>query len=261
MEPKLENPTENAAKQTQSPNLPRKNNLIIVLLVFIIVLLVGGGAYYLGVNKNQANKDLSAKPTSPITQTVSPSITKTPIASPTAEPTISPNSNLFSSDKLGVSFLYAKLQEAGNNSTKVNVQETGNKVYVYINGTEPESGQSVEVFQKNPADSLEQAISKQFLSGISKSDCFVKISTDKNLPSNFTKATIGYPVPTNSTEPYFIFGEKCPQNYKESNGISYFLEDLNHPDKFLYFSIGQYGISSETGNNNAMWQDSIRILN
>ena len=119
----------------------------------------------------------------------------------------------------------------------------------------------MEVFQKNPADSLEQAIKKQFLTGIPETDCFVKTVSDNKLSSNFTKATIAFPVPTDSDQPFFTFGQKCPETYKETNGISYFLADKDHPSKFLFFSIGQYGINAKTGDNTVMWQDTIKFLN
>lgn len=259
----MENTTQTTPAQNPVPHT--KRNFPVIIVVLLSFLVIAFGAYYLGLKNSEINKNLSAKPTNTaITETPIPSITQK-TASTTAEPTISHNSNLFSSDKLGISFLYAKLAAVGSNASKVNVHEIGNRVYVYVSsiGNEkPESGQYVEVFQKNPTDSLEQAIKKQFLSGISENDCFVRISTDKNLPSNFTKATIGYPVPTNTNEqPYWAFGEKCPENYRESNGISYFLADKNNPHKFLYFSIGQYGISAETGNDNTMWQDTIKFLN
>lgn len=264
----MENTNQTTPPQNQPVQNPvphAKRNFPAIIVILLLFLLIAFGAYYLGLKNSEINKNLSTKPTNAvITETPIVSITQK-TASPTAEPTISPNSNLFSSDKLGISFLYAKLGETGNNSTKVNVREIGNKVYVYVNNianAKPESGQYVEVFQKNPTDSLEQAIKKQFLSGISENDCFIRISTDKNLPSNFTKATIGYPLPTNTNEqPAFYYGEKCPENYRESNGISYFLADKNNPNKFLYFSIGQYGIGAETSNNSTMWQDTIKFLN
>jgi hypothetical protein len=34
----------------------------------------------------------------------------------------------------------------------------------------------------------------------------------------------------------------CPQPYTVIGGIGYFQADAQHPDRFLFFSIGQYGI-------------------
>ncbi|MDB5057684.1 MAG: hypothetical protein JWO59_1156, partial [Chloroflexi bacterium] len=40
-------------------------------------------------------------------------------------------------------------------------------------------------------------------------------------------------------------------------GISYFLADSRHPDKYLFFSIGQYPIAAGSGK---AWQDTIQFL-
>lgn len=79
----------------------------------------------------------------------------------------------------------------------------------------------------------------------------------KSYPSTYQTATIDVPHAENDdlstlSEKW----QKCPEPYVSENGISYFLEDTNRPDKFVYFSIGQYAIDS--GISNLMWQDTIK---
>lgn len=170
----------------------------------------------------------------------------------TANPTIKPNThgNTFQSAKNNVGFYYgAKLM--GSNEM-VAVTEIGNKIYVHGKGTAPTSGQSVEIFTKDPKITLEQAITNQFLKGISPDVCFVQKETSTD--PNIMKATISYPVPANSDEPPFMFGDACPNGYKRSNGMAYFYYDIRVPSKYFYFSIGQYGIPAYSDDQNTMWQ-------
>ncbi len=160
----------------------------------------------------------------------------------------------FTSQRLGISFKY-RASEAG-------VQESGDRVYVYPLTMKPTDGQWVRVFRKPPAQSLEDAIRLQVLAGYSPQDCFVVASQD--------------PVPGHANPPGYRFaridvphapGEgpgllqdraaKCPQPYAAVGGIAYFLADTAHPDRFLFFSIGQYGIPAE---DNTVWQQTIRFL-
>jgi len=51
--------------------------------------------------------------------------------------------------------------------------------------------------------------------------------------------------------------KKCPQPYAAIGGIAYFLADTAHPDRFLFFSIGQYAIPV---GKDRTWQSSIVFL-
>jgi len=51
--------------------------------------------------------------------------------------------------------------------------------------------------------------------------------------------------------------QKCPQPYAAIGGMAYFLADTAHPDRFLFFSIGQYVIPLGTDRT---WQSSIVFL-
>jgi len=157
----------------------------------------------------------------------------------------------FISEDLGISFCYP--DKYGNNS--IAVKQENNKVYVYWAGSSPESGQSVEIFEKDRVDTLKTAIEKHFQLSNYK-DCSVDESTTKyNTKNGATTAELSYPFNTTSDGPWFSSGY-CPDGYEMTNGIRYF---YTTPDsnKFLFFSIGQYSIDLSDGRT---WQDTIKLI-
>jgi hypothetical protein len=247
--------------------------LLITVLVICIISIVAGISYYLGykgykvalVSEKQtpsaAFPTQIIRPTAVITLpqnqiTLVPSREIAPVRSCPLQ--AANNSNLFTSVAKGICFYYAKQGSAVVPPAVLNASEVGTKVYVYEANNAPTSGQSVEVFQKDPADTLAAAIQKKFLVGIDSQQCYVNNKPNGNLPANFVKATIGYPVPPGQAN--FEVENNCPANYRETNGMAYFLMDANHPDRFMYFSIGQYAIESATGNQNSLWQDTIQVF-
>lgn len=166
------------------------------------------------------------------------------------------NSNLktFTSQALGTTFTY--LEKQGEET--IGVKEMENKIYVYTSLTkDPTTGQSLEMFKKDKGDTLAQAIQKQFLVVKPEKECFVESYTlSNNYPGSYVGAAIAYP--TSSQDDLSTMEEKaskCSPKYAKSNGLSYFLMDANHPDKFYFLSIGQYAISSEK----MPWQDTLII--
>jgi hypothetical protein len=175
-----------------------------------------------------------------------------------------PNIKTYVSQNLGISFSY---KEKYDNGEIISTKELGNKIYVYSSVMKPEQGQYIEVFSKDPHDTLEAAITKMVLSGYSTSDC--KITTgSKNLSGSsffplpgYVFATISIPNTTYVNDPSELEPElkKCPIHYVSYGGLAYFVADQNHPNKFVFFSIGQYAITGDTENNT--WQDTLKFLN
>ena len=257
--------------QTTPPVQPiKKSNTLLILVVFVLTLIIIGLLGYIlltGQTEKLQTTTLPTPtelpmPTTNIIPSTSPVVSPSPAATVTltVKPTIIPNpdGNTFTSNKMGVAFYYANKAPADSTGS-VKVLESGSTVYVYISSGKPENGQFIERFDKSPTDTLAQAISKKFLAGISPADCYVKIDPKKPSPT-ITRATIGYPVPTGSTEPSFTFGAKCPEKYKESNGMAFFMEDSKSPDRFYWVSIGQYGIPAYNTKEEPMWQDTIVVF-
>lgn len=151
----------------------------------------------------------------------------------------------FISEKLGMQFDYL----ASQGDPVIEQDDT-----VYVGG---KNGQWVQEFSKNPNDDLKTAISKKFLAGIAEKDCWV----EQTKTSNILTAQIKYEF-TDLEDPRFT-DNKCPADYRMTNGLRYFWMDTNHPDKFFFFSIGQYAILGEPdrpGGGEKTWQDTFKVI-
>jgi hypothetical protein len=149
------------------------------------------------------------------------------------------------------------------NGMQIGVQELGDRVYVYPTTMEPASGQWVQVFSKDPAESLEDAIRRQVLARYAPEDCQVVKSGDpvagQQNPPSFVFARVQVPTtPADTMETLVQKAAKCPQPYAAVGGLAYFLADTDYPDRFVFYSIGQYGILAGPGRP---WQSSLRFIN
>ncbi|MCL4354257.1 hypothetical protein M1349_02170 [Patescibacteria group bacterium] len=261
-----------AAQTPQTPIQPTtppknsSNKLMIIFVLLIIFAAIGVGGYFLGLKNKPTNNAAINQivPTATATQEPSPSVsTPSPtLKSSYFEDTGVLNQKRYVSPKLGVSFLYLEKQD----DQTVSVKEDGNIIYVYMNqnaANSPEgykSGQWVEVFQKDKNTTLKDTIKQQFLANYSSNNCFPadEPAVLKNYPVSFEAAIISYPPSNDPNQPSWANADKCPGKYTASNGISYFLMDKNHPDKFVFFSIGQYMIGS--GQKNTGWERTLQFL-
>lgn len=162
---------------------------------------------------------------------------------------------LFSSTNLGIQFYYNTAQPE-----ETAVKQIGDTVYVYPSTyADPKNGQFVQVFTKDASDTLAQAITKRFLSGISTKDCFITPLAlgDVNLTSTQSAAIIDWPSSLIDDNNPFGDNSKCPKAYQKTNGQRYFLTDSQAPTKLLFFSIGQYAI---TVDNVHTWQSTLRFI-
>ena len=165
------------------------------------------------------------------------------------------NSNLktYNSSKLGISFTYLEKQD----SQQITVKENDNKICVTYDAGDVNclKGQSAEVFQKGANETLKDAINRLFLAGKDPTRCLVSISDPDNYPPTYVKGEITFPKNEEfDMEKMTADTEYCSKDYAQTNGIRYFLEDKIHPTKFLFFSIGQYAISSD---ENKTWQETV----
>ncbi len=189
-----------------------------------------------------------------------------PVSSPTATPfeqTASPSSFIngdYISYKLKVKFnVNTKAPE------KAWVKEEGNKIYVVPGdvNTKYTEGQWLEVFTKQQNEEIKTAMQKQFLTGISEKDCFIdeyrggvgKESTNSRA-KGYQYYFINYPGSDNFEN---WNNNKCPEQYRATNGIRYFVYDPKHPTRYVYLDIGQYPIMSGVGEN-IVWQDTLRFI-
>ncbi len=185
----------------------------------------------------------------------------------------SPSQKVFDSLKLGVTFTYGENEVGGNG--KIKVSEIDNKIYVYPVACDYTRGQSVEVFNKDPKLTFEEAVKNKFLSGYDPKECFVKIlgpddyprsgSQDMAAYPNFTFATIAFPLnTTNDSLPWWENGSKCPPEYSLTNAVNFFVMDKNIPGKYLFVKLGQEMVASDgnvIGSTNQLhtWFYSLRL--
>src|SRR3989344_1064617 len=175
--------------------------------------------------------------------------------------TDNPNLKTYTSP-LGISFTYSPKQ-VSNSDWTITVKESGNKICVTydVNDVNCLKGQYVQVFQKSITDSLKNAIKKQFLTNYSLNDCFILSQNPYSgfsYPASYKTAIISFPKSSDPNALPWANAEKCPPSYTATNGLAYFLEDILHPSKMLFFSIGQYSIESD---DNKSWEQTVKVLN
>lgn len=180
----------------------------------------------------------------------------------------SKDTKLFYSPKLGVGFTYSLLDGFSSDKYEVPVAEEGNGViigYPEKKGTPASGRKSLQVFNKDPKDTLEQAITKEFLQGVNSKKCFAQKYEKEYLSKENTQykyAQIFY-TPTQGEEVVINNGiENCPEkihDYVRTNASLYFFEDTRVPSKYVFVIIGQESIAY-SGIGSEDWSGSIRIL-
>ncbi|MGE5602146.1 MAG: hypothetical protein ACM30E_03795 [Nitrososphaerales archaeon] len=161
----------------------------------------------------------------------------------------------YTSEALGIRFSYLPRQ----NGQLIKVLEQGDKVYVYPVNMEPTAGQWVQVFEKRPDESLVHAITRLIMPGHPTEDCQVVPvagpTGSGSHPANYEYAGIVVRrAPGEDDAAVLPRWRTCPQPYTVVGGIGYFQADSQHPDKFLFLSIGQYGILA---GKDVPWQATI----
>lgn len=255
---------ENIAPITPPPvDAPQQSsNLILIISGIILAILVIAASGYIFMNKKNNTTSLKPTPTKIIEVSPTQIPTVTPLTTSSSASLIKdtgvPNQKRYTNSKYKFTFIFpTKISEEN-----MEIKEIDNKIYIYNPKYSYTTGQYIEVFQKTPTDTLDQAIQKQLLAGISPKDCFVKDTkpdTAAAFPATYQVKTLGYPVDQNSDVPGFAQSNKCPSPYQESNGLSYFLGDTKHPNVYLFFSIGQQSFMVDPKSNKP-WHDTIEFL-
>lgn len=178
--------------------------------------------------------------------------------SPGATFEAAPGAATYTSPALGVSFSYLPDQ----NGQTVGVLEQGDRIYVYPANMEPAAGQWVQVFPKQPEESLADAIRRVIMPGHPEADCQVTAMAELPGASGMQPASFEYAAITvrraagEDEAAVLPRWQTCPQPYTVVGGIGYFQADAAHPDRFVFFSIGQYAILAGP---DLPWQETIRF--
>lgn len=239
----------------------------IATLVLLVVLMSGCAPQ----RPPTATAAPSAAPTTAATATVVLTTTAAPPAVPTAAATATvPPPNLtaaptppaavavatYTSSALGLSFRYLLEQF----DMRIGVLEQGDRIYVHMANTPPTAGQWVQVFSKRADESLPDAITRLIMPGYPAEDCQVRpldVPPVGHAAEGITYAGIAVrSVPGEEPAAHLARWEACPQPYTVVGGIGYFQGDTRHPERLLFFSIGQYGIAADDG---LLWQETVRL--
>ncbi len=177
------------------------------------------------------------------------------------------DSKIFTSERLGISFDYSSDKRESENN-EVAVFEQNNRVYIYLpylnESFDPEdtTEQFVEVFYKEPSESMEEAIKKTVLKDYPFSGCTLeKIELDSaTAKESLEYYNISYPSISNEVadlDEMLADAEKCNPQYSTTNAIRYFVYDPNFPERFFFFNLGQDPIMIDDGR---MWANTFVIL-
>ncbi len=182
-----------------------------------------------------------------------------------------PGTKLFYSDKLGVGFTYAPRKDFPE-LTPDTVTEIDNIIYLSEKESATPSklkegyGLSLEVFTKDPKDTLDQAVTKEFLAGADSKNCFIVSQKDSKIPyaknGPFVISEIGYPPSEDSA----IVGDKCPlkaQPYAQTNAAQFFFAEKKDSSQYGFLGLGQGAFTADSGingDNVGSWTDTIRFL-
>lgn len=233
----------------------KSNNIVLLIIGFFVLLMVTSVAsFQVGVRQTNAKSSFIPRTT--------PSPSSNPVKfQGITEPTV------YKSDKLGISFVYAA--NLGG-LQRINVKETKNKIYLYVDGQSPESGKFVEVSEKEAKDTLEQALLKRANKAAKPNNCRYSgesiQSKSRYYPSGKTY-TLGDIGPANidaNASIDVIDSEMRKCNPSSRGGVGYFLTDSVHPNKLLYFSFGHdnlpSGLTTKGNNMSYNWDETIQFL-
>jgi|688.fasta_scaffold19441_19 hypothetical protein len=183
----------------------------------------------------------------------------------------SKDTKLFYSPKLGVGFTYAPRKDFPESSLD-RVKELENKICI-TDGVEDVNispcGHSLEIFTKDTKDSLEQAITKEFLAVANPKDCFVSIKKDSSLYRGYI-SYIPDKTKLNDDNVYLGGAVNCPAKamptYIGNEGATSFFV-LNEKDvssnKYGFLNLGSGSVTANSGYKGdfeGSWFNTIRFL-
>lgn len=241
------------SENTTSPTPKGRKSLFVVLIILAVVVAFSAGVFagYTFLQKNTQTQNADKLSSVESTATPTPSI---------ADEGISYEKE-YVSEKLGIKFTYSTITDP-TYKWPVRVVEEGNRIQIQYqpNGGEFTTGQFVDVFEKDPEDTLETAIQKSVLSGYSLDDCLIVTNPGDQMDSGARFAVINVPNQQNlEFDKVFELASKCPSDYTVTNFFAFFYSNPIHKDKLLYFSLGQEG--STVLKNGKEWYQTVEFVN
>lgn len=153
---------------------------------------------------------------------------------------------IYKSEKLGVSFSYFQTTDE---KFQIKIKEIDNKIYLYTRD-DYTKGKYIEVWDKNPTQTLNDAIQSKFLKNYSENNCIVKDTERERKygiynPDNLYSSIVAVGVEkTNNFSDAQKLISLCPTPYTHSNFVSYFVMNKEIPNKFAFVNLGHDNFSS-----------------
>jgi hypothetical protein len=253
-----------------SSNKPRTKKPALIILLVVLFLISAATAGYIFHQNTQLKKEITELKLR-IDQGSATSFQTTPSTEietgnseqaqePYTENTSIPGQKKYVSPELGISFLYMSELEFGPEmKEEFVVTETGNKIFLHAKDSDKDSGKYVEVFEKEPQKSLEQALVDKF--NLSEK-CAVETNPNTpKLPETYTQALIRY-----QGEEFDDLGEAietiyehCPEPYTPVNWVAHFIASTDRPDKMAFIAVGQ-ACHNADNNSDLCWYETIRFI-
>lgn len=228
--------------------------VITVLIIVLLSLLGVGITYILRVTNIDSNVRNFIERRDVVSYTTVTTVVSSPVSDlDQIQDTITPvdvSTSKLTSDVLKLSFNYQTL--IGNFS--VLTTKKGNRISIKSAEKNDSDSQYIELFSKKSDESFDAAVRRIFLDGVPENFC------------NFRLQSTTYKFDNKS----FVFGtmnagtgvkpEQCPTPYTtdSTKGPSFFIYDLNFPDRFGFIFVGNTFVPGTTPSSN--WFESLQFI-
>lgn len=159
----------------------------------------------------------------------------------------------------GVSFYY--------DANEGKFHQIGKRIGYSFNGESDKLDQWIEVMTKSPTDSLEQAVSRRFITPGKEKDCrVIEMVPEKgdvldgfDKPYKFVELTTIKPwFQTENKSIVDAQAEKCGREYTATNFVAFFVMDTREPGIYAFVYAGQSG-GATTGMGDKQWFQSLNF--
>lgn len=135
------------------------------------------------------------------------------------------DTKLYYSKKWHLGFTYLL-----ENEQRIKAIEEGNKISL--------GEQFIEIYEKEPKETIAEAIEKEFLNGYDPEYCFVKVHESEIEGQQY--ARIDYPYPSSSLmdAPVWHGARRCPEKYTKTYKDRYFIIREDQPEYLIFVDLG-----------------------
>lgn len=178
-----------------------------------------------------------------------------------------PGLQTFVSQKYAYGFYYQPFTTTSDGSRlNLAVSELDSGMIVVYDDQTRQPTRVLEVFQKDPTDSLADAIKKQLFNGLAPNGCVLNTAptlSDKNFPGGLIAATLEPPKQASSASSSATPKTTCPVSYIQTDSAHprFFLSDPKHPTSFLFVDASQNLLQAKSDSGQVLnWFDTLTFI-